>query len=226
MCIRDRGKAILGIGNVRKAQRIHIIGAAADYQFARLPLLGERTVLRVETGLFVNDIFFRPNFDAVQKEHYQVMIGFDKFVLDPSWLNFPRLGIGRGVGVPWFFSLQIFQDWILDPERWRSVYLTGGTNNFSFETFRATNGMRDALQTYITIFLGKDILPDQSLNIEQFLLIDPHFGDVWEHLQLKYMVNDWVTFAIGYNKTWGALTHPFGSNRAVDYIWTSFTVGI
>lgn len=221
-----RGKAALAIGNVRKAQRIHIIGAAMDYQFAWLPIFGERTVMRAETGVIVNDIFFTPNFDAVQKERYQILIGFDKFLIDPPWLNFPQLGLGPGSGASWFFSLQVFQDWVLDPDRWNNAYITGGANNFSFEKFRATNGLRGATQTFVTLFLGKDMLADQSLNVEQFLLIDPGFGDVWEHIQLKYMLNDWTTLALGYNKTWGALSNPFGSNRAVDYMWTSVTFGL
>jgi hypothetical protein len=78
----------------------------------------------------------------------------------------------------------------------------------------------------VTFFLGKDMLADQTLNIEQFMLVDTGFGDVWEHIQFKYMWNDWITLALGYNKTWGALSHPFGSNRAVDYMWTSITVGL
>ncbi len=144
-----RGKAILGIGNVRKAKRIHIIGAAMDYQWPWLPVFGERTVQRVETGVFVNDVFFTPNLDAVKKEHYQVMIGFDKYALDPSWLTFPRLGLGPGSGASWFVSLQVFQDWILDPDRWNNAYVTSGSNNFDFDKLRVTNGLRGAKERLI-----------------------------------------------------------------------------
>jgi hypothetical protein len=153
------------------------------------------------------------------------MIGFDKFVLDPPWLNFPSLGIGPGA-VPWFLSIQVFQDFIVDPVEWQDAYISGGSRTFDFETFQVTDGLRDALQHYVTIFIGKDILPDQSLNIEEFVLIDPQFGDVWQHIRFKYLVNDFVSFAVGYNKTWGGLSHPFGSNRRSDYVWTQFTFGI
>jgi hypothetical protein len=220
------GTAILGIGNVRKAKRIHIIGAAADYQWAWLPLFGEKVVTRMETAVFVDDIFFRPNFDTLHKNHYQILLGFDKFLLDPSWLNFPKLGLGPGAGVSWFFSMQVFQDWILNPERWNNAYVTGGSNNFSFETGRITNGLRGAFTTNVTVFLGKDILPDQSLSVATFTLIDTGFGDVFWNNQAVYRWSDYLVFTLGYNKFWGALTHPLGSNRLVDYIYAKVTLGL
>lgn len=218
-----RGTAALGIGNVRRAQRIHILGVAADYQFPWLPPFGDHTVMRMETGMILNDIFFLPDTSASEKNHYQVIIGFDKFFTDPEWLNFPKLGLGPSA-VSWFFSMQVFSDFIIRPDHWKNAYWTGGTNNFDFDKLEATNGLRDATQQYITFFLGKDLLPDQSLNLEEFVLIDPNFGNVWEHIQFKYMVSDVVSFAIGYNRNWGRESEPFGSNA--DYMWTQFTFGI
>jgi hypothetical protein len=218
-----KGTAAQGLGNIRVGQRIHIIGGAFDYQFPCLPPFGESTVMRVETAMFLNDLFFLPDTSASEKNHYQVMIGFDKFFTDPEWLNFPKLGLGPSA-VSWFFSVQVFSDFIIRPDRWKDAYWTSGTNNFDFDTLQATNGLRDATQQYVTVFLGKDLLADQTLNLEQFVLIDPNFGNVWEHIQFKYMVSDFVSVAIGYNRSWGRESEPFGSNP--DYMWTQFTFGI
>lgn len=218
-----KGMAILGIGNVRRPQRIHIIGGAADYQFAWFPILGERTVLRAETGGFLEDLFYAPNFDLIKKDHYQILIGLDKFAPDPGWLDFPRLGFGPS-SVPWFVSIQVFQDWILHPDKFRNAYVGTGSNNFDFNTGKITNGLRDANQTYVTFFLGKDVLADQSLNIEQFFAVDPNFDAYWEHIQFKYVLTDFVSLILGYNKTWGTRTSFYGG--VPSYVWFATTIGI
>lgn len=218
------GAALLAIGNVRRGQRIHVIGGAADYQFAWLPPFGNNTVLRVETAMVLDDVYFLPNFDAVKKDHYQIMLGFDKFYVDPSWLRFPKLGLGPGAGTSWFFSVQIFSDFIISPNRWKNAYIGGGSNNFDFNTFLTTNGLRDATQQYATLFVGRDLLADQSLNLEEFVLYDPNFGSVWQHIAFAYQVSDLVKATIGYNKIWGRESDPIGSN--IDYVWLQLAVGI
>src|SRR6266581_4881281 len=220
------GTAILANGDVRKAKRLPIVGAAADYQWAWLPLFGDKVVTRMETAVFIDDIFFRPNFDTLHKKHYQVLLGIDKFLLDPSWLDFPRLGLGPGAGVSWFFSMQVFQDWILNPERWNNAYITGGSNNFDFNKGRVTNGLRGAFTTNVTVSLSKDILPDQSLSVATFALIDTGFGDVFWNNQALYRWNDYIVLTLGCNKFWGALSHPLGSNRLVDYLYAKIQIGL
>jgi len=220
------GTAIQAIGNVRKAKRLQIVGAAADYQWSHLPLFGEKVVTRMETAVFIDDVFFRPNFDTVLKNRYQILLGIDKFLLDPSWLNYPRLGLGPGTGVSWFFSMQVFQDWILNPERWNNAYITSGTNNFDFNLGRVTNGLRGAFQTFVTASLSKDMLADQSLNVATFTLIDTGFGDVFWNNQFIYRWNDYVNLIVGFNVFWGALSHPIDSGRATDYMYTRIQIGL
>jgi hypothetical protein len=222
---KGRGCAALGVSNIRTTERIHIIGGAFDYQFS--DFLGvENVVLRNESALYLDDLFYLPTAEVVQKIHFQTMWGLDKFAVDPQWLQTPglqQLGFGAA---PWFISFQIWQDWIIDADRWSNAYLDGGANNFSFETFRVTNGLRNALKMYATSYISKDLLADQTLHFENFLLGQTHFNDFWEHVQLKYDWNEFTNIILGYNAFFGRSDGPLGSNKALNYVYFSIKVGI
>lgn len=223
-CI-GKGCAARATSNIRTARRIHIIGGAFDYQFNRF--LGiDNVVLRNEMALFLDDPFFLPTTDVVLKDHFQYMWGLDKFAVDPQWLQRispPWLGMGLA---PWFLSVQLWQDWILDPERWSNAYIDAGASKFSFDTFTVTNGRRNALKTFVTFFIGKDFLADQTLHLEQFFLAQTHFNDFWEHIQLKYDWNEYVTLILGFNAFFGRIDGSIGSNKTNNYIYTSIKIGI
>lgn len=222
---KGRGCAALATSNIRTTERIHIIGAAFDYQFNNL--LGiENVVLRNESALYLDDLFYLPTTEVVQKNHFQTMWGIDKFAVDPQWLQTPalaRLGFGAA---PWFISFQIWQDWILSPDRWSNAYLDGGANNFSFDSLRVTNGLRNALKMYVTSYVSKDLLADQTLHFENFLLGQTHFEDFWEHVQLKYDWNEFTNIILGYNAFFGRVDGPIGSNKNLNYVYFSIKVGI
>lgn len=222
---KGRGCAALGVSNIRTTERIHIIGGAFDYQFGNF--LGvENVVLRNESALFLDDLFYLPTAEVVQRNHFQTMWGVDKYAVDPQWLQTPTLAwLGFG-SAPWFISFQVWQDWIINPDRWSNAYLDGGANNFSFETGRVTNGLRNALKMYATSYLSKDLLPDQTLHFEHFLLGQTHFNDFWEHVQLKYDWNEFTNIILGYNAFFGRSDGPFGSNKALNYVYFSIKVGI
>src|SRR5215204_1236993 len=87
---KGRGCAALATSNIRTTERIHIIGAAFDYQFNNF--LGiENVVLRNESALYLDDLFYLPTTEVVQKNHFQTMWGIDKFAVDPQWLQTPAL---------------------------------------------------------------------------------------------------------------------------------------
>jgi hypothetical protein len=222
---KGRGCAALGTTNIRSTERIHIIGAAFDYQFGNF--LGiENVVLRNESALYLDDLFYLPTAEVVQKNHFQTMWGLDKFAVDPQWLQQASptwLGLGLA---PWFISFQIWQDWIIDPDRWKDAYLDGGANAFSFDTLRVTNGRRNALKMFVTSFIGKDLLADQTLHLEQFLLGQTHFNDFWERIQLKYDWNEFTNLILGYNAFFGRHDGPLGSNKNLNYLYFSIKVGI
>jgi hypothetical protein len=222
---KGKGCAALGTSNIRTAERIHIIGGAFDYQFGNF--LGvENVVLRNESALYLDDMFYLPTTDVVQKNHFQTMWGLDKFAVDPQWLQTPTLAwLGFGAA-PWFISFQLWQDWIIDPDRWSNAYIDGGANNFSFDTFRVTNGLRNALKMYMTSYISKDLLPDQTLHFEQFFLGQTHFTDFWEHVQLKYDWNEFTNIILGYNAFFGRPDGSIGSNKSLNYVYFSIKIGI
>jgi hypothetical protein len=154
------------------------------------------------------------------------MWGVDKFAVDPQWLQQSSpTWLGMGLA-PWFISFQIWQDWIINPDRWGNAYLDGGANNFSFDTLRVTNGLRNALKMYVTSYISKDLLADQTLHFENFLLGQTHFEDFWEHVQLKYDWNEFTNIILGYNAFFGRVDGPFGSNKSLNYVYFSIKVGI
>ncbi len=222
---QGRGCAAQATSNIRTTERIHIIGAAFDYQFSNF--LGiDNVVLRNESALYLDDLFTLPTTDVVQKNHFQTMWGLDKFAVDPRWLQTPSLAwLGFGAA-PWFISFQLWQDWIIDADRWSNAYIDAGANSFSFDTFRVTNGLRNALKMYMTSYISKDLLADQTLHFENFFLGQTHFNDFWEHVQLKYDWNEFVNLILGYNAFFGRPDGSIGSNKANNYIYFSVKVGI
>jgi hypothetical protein len=222
---QGRGCAARSTSNIRSTGRIHIIGAAFDYQFDNL--LGiENVVLRNESALFLDDFFYLPTTDVEQKNHFQTMWGLDKFAVDPRWLQqVSPTWLGMGLA-PWFISFQIWQDWIMNPHRWSNAYLDSGSNNFSFEDFRVTNGFRNAFKMYVTSYISKDLLADQTLHFENFFLGQTHFEDFWEHVQLKYDWNEFTTLLLGYNAFFGRSDSSIGSNKTLNYVYFSVKVGI
>lgn len=222
---KGRGCAALGTSNIRTTERIHIIGTAVDYQFDNF--LGiDNVVLRNESALYLDDLFTLPTTEVVQKNHFQTMWGLDKFAVDPQWLQrISPTWLGMGLA-PWFISFQLWQDWIIDPDRWSNVYIDSGASKFSFDTFRVTNGLRNALRMYMTSYVSKDLLPDQSLHFENFLLGQTHYEDFWEHVQLKYDWNEFTNIILGYNAFFGQSDGSIGSNKSLNYVYFSIKVGI
>jgi hypothetical protein len=222
---QGRGCAARSTSDIRTSARIHIIGAALDYQFSNF--LGiEKVVLRNESALYLDDIFYLPTTDVVQKNHFQTMWGLDKFAVDPQFLRRPSLAwLGFGA-TPWFLSFQLWQDWIINPDRWGNAYIDSGANNFSFDTFRVTNGLRNAVKTFVTFYVSKDLLADQTLHWENFIAAEPHFNDFWEHVQFKYDWNDYVELIVGYDTFFGRADGALGSNKYNDYLYSSIKVGI
>jgi hypothetical protein len=89
-----------------------------------------------------------------------------------------------------------------------------------------TNGRRDALKMYVTSYISKDLLADQTLHFENFFLGQTHFNDFWEHVQLKYDWNEFTTLLLGYNAFFGRADGPIGSNKVNNYVYFSVKVGI
>ena len=86
----------------------------------------------------------------------------------------------------------------------------------------ATAQLKAGSKTSTLVALGFD----QSLSVATFALVDTGFGDVFWNNQALYRWNDYIVLTLGYNKFWGALSHPLGSNRLVDYLYAKIQVGL
>jgi len=181
----------------RRPDRLSIFGGTFEYCFAKA--LGvENWVLRGEIAYFKNDVSVEYDFSNHEKNHIDVMLGFDKYFFIDYWV-----------------SIQVAPSFILNPDKWRkSYYDIGGRLKYidfsdPSNPYPVFEGLRDAVTCNYTFYVMKDFLPADILHTELFFLYDGD-GTFWLRPKVKYDVLDPLHVTLGFNFFWGRNEMPLG----------------
>jgi len=193
----------------RNADRLSIFGGSFDYAFGHA-LWMENWVLRGEVAYLKNDVFVDEHFENREKDHIDLMIGFDK----PFFVDYN-------------VSMQLWQSWILDSPRWGNPFLNVSARLKELltipgvGTFPIAEGYRDTVETILTFYVMKDYMPGDWLHTELFLLWTDE-GDWWLRPKVKYDYTTSIHFSLGFNIYWGNKEDTFGEFNTNDNVFCEF----
>jgi hypothetical protein len=192
-----------------KPVRYQLFGFSLDRGWPELKGPLNNIVTRLEWAYIKDDQFVQfegplaPAVPAntVQKDHTGYLIGLDKIVYNPllalEW--FKRKGWSHYS----FVSVQLAQDFIIDPIHHKNAYYDLGALN-------AREGMRDQVKTTTTFFLQQGLLSGQTLNFTLLVVAQPEFNDGWIRPEFTYDFTTRVRGKIGMNLFWGEEQDPLG----------------
>lgn len=174
---------------VREPNRLTVMGGSFDYNFANALGL-ENLVLRGEAAYFQHAVFTDANFNKVFNDHFDYMLGFDKYFFVDYWL-----------------SLQVKESILVNPPQWNRAFLSVSCQLNQLETipgvgtFPVSQGFIQPIFTEVSLYAMKDWTPGKYLHSEAFLLWTSE-GDWWFRPKVKY---DWTNkfhTSLGFNIYW------------------------
>jgi hypothetical protein len=192
----------------RRADRLEIYGFSLDRYFETGDF-----VLRLETAYTRGQPFVKPDTNLEEKDQIGYMLGWDRWV-QLNWLDPWRKNA-------WLLSFQLWQNFIVNPNKRKNCYIDIGANEVDWNTGRITNGARDAIKTQLTAYLTHDgFFPGETGHFETLLLKNLDQGCWWWYSRFKYDYSDHIELCLGWNLYFGNEDDPLGQFRDNKNIWT------
>ena len=197
----NTGDAVTATAIRRRLDRLSVFGFSLDRYFETGDF-----VLRLETAYTKGQPFVKPDSNLDEKDQIGYMLGYDRWIY-----------------TDWLFSLQLWQNYILNADKSKNPYIWLGANDFDWNTGEITNGEIDPINTQFSAYVAHDgFFVGDTGHLEVFMLYNAMEGYWWSWNKFRYEYNDNISMAIGCNFYWGNKDSTLGQFRDNDNIFLEF----